>query len=393
MKNDYDKGGMKVPDIDCLNRALKMRQYVRAYNSNHTISEIQSILAGSEENYRCPKQEYCKITEDEAVSASAQVTINVLTDNNRKIYENLTEEEYECDRNLIKEICSINTTTYLVRKNRPLAVCVNKAIVNAGILTLGELVREYESENDPKMNKLMKISLSNFPKKLIKIAECFNEGIHEENNLLKHLRLENGMRIQVESVTAKELQNTLKVYMNKIEKCDFKTKLDVQYFDDANIMRMRQNCLNSKLRNIYFRLTHNDFFTRVRMKKYKMVESNECERCNNEETTKHLLWECVHVNNIWSIFNAIMFKIGRNDDLVRNYDNIYDIPISSAIAVVKLKVIQEMVQIIRPKMWNMNKMLNLIRDLKNIESYNAKINRSTDKFNKKWSIFEKILKQ
>ena len=393
MKNDYDKGGMKVPDTDCLNRALKMRQYVRAYKSNHTISEIQSILAGNEEHCRCPKQEYHKVTEDEAVSASAQSTINILTDNNRKIYEGLTEEEYECDINLIKEVCSINTRTYLERKNRPFAICMNKAIFNAGILTLGELVREYESENDPKMNKLMKISLSNFPNKLIKIAECFNEGIYEENNLLRHLRLENGMRIQVEAVTAKELQNTLKVFMNKIEKCDFKKRLDVQYFDDENIMRMRQNCRNSKLRNIYFRLTHNDFFTRVRMKKYKMVESNECERCNSEETTKHLLWECVHANNIWSIFNVIMSKIGRNTDSVGNYDNIYDIPASPAIAIVKLKIIQEMVQVVRPKMWNMSKMINLIRELKNIESYNAKINRIVNKLNNKWSIFENILKQ
>ena len=190
---------------------------------------------------------------------------------------------------------------------------------------------------------------------------------------MRHLRLENGIRIQVETVTAKELQNTLKVYMNKIEKCDFKTKLDVQYFDEANIMRMRQNCLNSKLRNIYFRLTHNDFFTRVRMRKYKMVEGNECKRCNIEETTKHLLWECLHANNIWSIFDMIMSKIGRNNDLVGNYDNIYDIPANPAISIAKLKIIQELVQVIRPKMWNMSKMINLIRDLKNIESYNVRV--------------------
>ncbi len=123
------------------------------------------------------------------------------------------------------------------------------------------------------------------------------------------------------------------------------------------------------------------------------VESNECERCNIEETTKHLLWECVHANNIWSIFNVIMSKIGRNTDSVGNYDNIYDIPASPAIVIVKLKIIQEMVQVVRPKMWNMSKMINLIRDLKNIESYNAKINRMVNKFNNKWSIFENILKQ
>jgi hypothetical protein len=35
-----------------------------------------------------------------------------------------------------------------------------------------------------------------------------------------------------------------------------------------------------KLRNIYFRLIHNDFFTGVRMEKYRMTKDDECPRYN-----------------------------------------------------------------------------------------------------------------
>jgi hypothetical protein len=389
MKNEYDKGGMKAPDVDCLNRALKMRQFVRAHKSDHTIADVQSLLTG----YQSPQQEYHKVTEDEAVTASAQTTINILTDNNRTRYEALTEDEYECDRNLIEEVCSINIKIYLERKNRPFAVCINKAMLNVGILTLGDLVREYESENDRKLIKAMKILLSNFPKKLIKIAECYNEN-DEETNSMEFLCLEDGRRLKIETITAKEYQTTLKTFMGKTERCDFKTKLNAQNFNDDNITRMRKNCHNSKLRNIYFRLTHNDFFTRLRMKKYKMVESDECERCcNNIETTKHLFYDCVQVKNIWIIFNEIMTKIGKGEDSVRKYEDIYKIPVLESITIVKLRIIQEMVQIIRPKEWNMNKVLNLIKELKNMECYNSKINGSKNKFKNKWLIFENILRQ
>jgi hypothetical protein len=389
MKNEYDQGGMKVPDMNCLNRAMKMRQFVRASNSNHSIAQIQLMLTGG----RQTQQEYRKITEEEAVIASAQTTVNILTDFNRKSYESLSEEEYESDRNLIEEVCSINVNTYLERMNRPFAVCVNRIVMNNGVVTLGELVREYESENDDKILKAMKITLANFPKKLIKIAECYNDNVDENSSSMQYLRLEDGRRINIEIITAKEFQITLKKFMNKTEKCDFPARLDVPGFDNANINKMRMNCHNSKLRNIYFRLTHNDFFTRVRMKKYKMVDSDECERCTNQETTRHLFYECVHANNIWQTFNEIMRRIGKNEDMVQKYEDIYEIPKLQAITILKLKIIQEMVQIKRPKTWSEENVIKLIRDLKNMECYNAKINKTKEKFDIKWSIFENILRQ
>jgi hypothetical protein len=210
---------------------------------------------------------------------------------------------------------------------------------------------------------------------------------------MEFLCLEDGRRLKIETITAKEYQTTLKTFMGKTERCDFKTKLNAQNFNDDNITRMRKNCHNSKLRNIYFRLTHNDFFTRFRMKKYKMVESDECERCNNIETTKHLFYECIQAKNIWIIFNEILTKVGKSEDSVRKYEDIYEIPVLESITIVKLRIIQEMVQIVRPKEWNMNKVLNLIGELKNMECYNSKINGSKNKFKNKWLIFENILRQ
>ena len=43
LKNSIEEGGLKVTDIDCLDRALKFRQYVRAAKCRHNISIIQLI--------------------------------------------------------------------------------------------------------------------------------------------------------------------------------------------------------------------------------------------------------------------------------------------------------------------------------------------------------------
>jgi hypothetical protein len=44
MKNDFPKGGMKVTDTESLNCSLKLKQFIRANNSNHAISKIQMHL-------------------------------------------------------------------------------------------------------------------------------------------------------------------------------------------------------------------------------------------------------------------------------------------------------------------------------------------------------------
>ena len=65
LKNDYCNGGLNITDIDCLNRSLKLRQFIRAGMANHPIRVIQKFcmeLAG----YTWPiEQEFYKITKKE----------------------------------------------------------------------------------------------------------------------------------------------------------------------------------------------------------------------------------------------------------------------------------------------------------------------------------------
>jgi hypothetical protein len=73
-------------------------------------------------------------------------------------------------------------------------------------------------------------------------------------------------RNNLNTITVKELQVTQKNAMKKIDILDVKNKVGIDNIDEDNITRFRSNCKNPKLRNIYFRLIHNDFFTHVRMK-------------------------------------------------------------------------------------------------------------------------------
>jgi hypothetical protein len=120
MKNDYQKGGMKVTDIDCLNRSLKLKQFIRAMNSKHAISMVQSYTSTGTRQRSEIKQEYSKVTNEEKICESAQETLNILCDYNRKQYVETSAEKLETDKILIDEVASINLMDYLKRNKKSL---------------------------------------------------------------------------------------------------------------------------------------------------------------------------------------------------------------------------------------------------------------------------------
>jgi hypothetical protein len=394
MKNDYVEGGLKITDIDSLNRALKLRQFIRAFKSNHEIRKIQA-WSSSKTGYGFHiYQEYRKQEETEAICEIAKETINIITEYNRGYYRNMGEEEYESDINLIQEVFAINLITYLERKNELLLLSYVKQITKLGINTLGELVQSYEHELDKNCNTIMKNILMTFPKQLISIAKSYhNDEINVDGNNLKYILISPGKRIDVNMITAKEFQLTLKKVLGRLENTDFKKKLNITSFDAENISKFRLTCKNPKLRNIYFRLIHNDFYTREKMKKFKMtqIESDKCQRCGVKETTRHLLWDCVHARNIWSLFNIFIKRIANASESTNNYEDIFLVSNNSCLVLIKIRVIQELIQINRPKNWSMDKITTLVKEIINIELFNSLAARKMDKFNNKWGRIKSMM--
>jgi type IV secretory pathway VirB4 component len=44
-----------------------------------------------------------------------------------------------------------------------------------------------------------------------------------------------------------------------------------------------------------------------KMFKCKMVNKNKCMKCAEEESYKHLLWECKEVQKIWELCNTKIY--------------------------------------------------------------------------------------
>jgi hypothetical protein len=69
---------------------------------------------------------------------------------------------------------------------------------------------------------------------------------------------------------------------------------------------------NVQHRNIMLRILNGDIFSMERLKRFRMVETDTCERCNMVETSTHLLLECQESKKIWKHVTTILKSVGIN---------------------------------------------------------------------------------
>jgi len=384
LKNEYEEGGMKAPDIECMNKALKLKQFLRANKVTHPICTIQKISCENNNYNEVINQEYDKLDNDHIIGCS-QSTINLLTDNMRnEIMKHV--EIGETNTIVINMVGSINISIYLRRKNELLVDCLFNTAKAEGIETLGELQQELEHTKDkPKLELLKKIQ-KYFPNHLLNSSSNFISEINEKTTLT-HIYLGNESFLPLDEVKVCHLHLILKKIMGKIETLDFCTKLGINTFEKSSLVGIRKQIQNVKFRNIYYRLINKDFFTRQKLHKYKITDSDKCLACNQVEDFKHLVWECRQVKETWNNLNEILSARGLQNENISTYEDVLNFGGSAAANTIKLCILQRFIQIDRQTKLSKESIDEMARGTITKEKYIALKNNKLPTFIKKWNGF------
>jgi hypothetical protein len=380
MKNDYDKGGLKITDIECLDKSLKLRQYIRANISSHPIAKIQQFNVEKTGLKTTMNQEFCIVDGTESICKTAQITINLITDMNRRL---AYREREECITSTlaINQIATINIETYLNRKGKVFLNCLFIPFRKEGIETYHDLIFAAETEVNERKLKNLETVINAFPKYFRDAANSFDENINSSLENMTHLLDSKAIWVPISEIKTNQLQIMLKEAMSKTECINLEKYLSKDISEKIDCLKFRRNCKNPKLRNMYFRLVHNDFYTYEKMFKYRMTESPNCPRCNLKETSKHMLWECKDSRIIWETYNETLHD---ENHKIKKYEDIFITDDLAILSTIKMKIVNELIQIIRPTGWGKERMTNLIKNLRNMELYNAAKNNTLSKTQRKW---------
>ena len=121
------------------------------------------------------------------------------------------------------------------------------------------------------------------------------------------------------------------------------------------------------------------------MVKFKMIESPECVRCGEIETNNHLLYECMYSRRMWNQYNFVIKDMLNSTFEVKRKEDIFNFEIGHIENIIKIRLINELIQIERPKIWTKEKIINMIVDTRNCDKYIAiENNHDMKHFNNKW---------
>ena len=300
LKGDYDEGGLKVPDIKVTDEALKLKQFLRAVECAHPIRQIQKFLTENLNYDFVYQQEYSRICALESVVGAAQVAINRITDEMRKV------NVETCPTSHVSLIASTDIVEFLTRKKRNLALCYFRRLFALGIESYIQLVRESMFPRGDNIKRLAEFVISEFPREWTAIM--LNGNVDEHISLTENFPINGEKAICISKVTVKNLKKVIGRRSTHNLNFPYITKLGINPHININPFKViRQVNHSTNLRFFKFRLLHGDIYTKERMFKFKMVQEDTCDYCGQRENVKHMLWDCPRLSNIWEKL-SVAFK-------------------------------------------------------------------------------------
>ncbi len=92
------------------------------------------------------------------------------------------------------------------------------------------------------------------------------------------------------------------------------------------------------------------------------------------------------MKQIWTLYNEYINNLGKSEGVMKEYKQIFTAGDEPGITIIKIRLIQEMIQIQRPKKRGTKRFEELVKDIVSIEKYNYKKKHQLQQFNVKWNL-------
>ena len=310
LKLPYEKGGLQAPDIAFLDKALKVKQFLRAMKTSHPINLVQKFQMeriGYDEYYKC---EYAKICKTDSVIAVFQHSCNYLTDQFRNRCSFMPIPDPDQLRDVINIIASTDVLEYLMRKRELMLINRYGQLANIGIINFKQLLNESIFPSNDITGNLAKYVLDFLPSAW-KTAVLSIEDINTDITYEHEFPSINLQVISHDQVTVKSIRKTLIEFLDtpphpytNFQKFQL---LNVNNGNPFTIIRKSIHMPRDKF--FKYRILQGDVFCNERLFRFKLAISPNCDFCSNiteVETIKHTLWDCPRSQRVWNLLKQLV---------------------------------------------------------------------------------------
>ena len=397
--NDYDEGGLKVPDIFSYCKALKI-SWIKRYIDPFNFSDWKKLLTDKIETMGGDK--FWGLTKQGLKLVSSKIQFGHFWTNVIHIWADLQENFTAAPETILSqplwynELIKINRRPYFYKNLCENGIFyINDIIDDAGnILSYQHFIHHYNLNINILTYNSLVSSIPRGWKRLIKdygkkLHDCLHDNlkflkIYEKPSRVFYMKILKQKTIYPKKAYAK-WENALNVDIN------------TDQWKHIHYLPFKET-KDTKLQTLQFRICHRIFFTNTMLMKCHLLEHELCTFCNDgRETIIHLFWECTHSQTIWTcLINSINENYNitlerRPEFFILGFP--YEVKLSDLHLLILL--IKKFIALSRQynKVPDWNSCKNYIVSYKKIDLYSAYLlhPKTAATIRQKWQSVEKIL--
>ena len=103
----------------------------------------------------------------------------------------------------------------------------------------------------------------------------------------------------IDKCTSKEIRE---VTFTKAAITEFKIGLTLNRATSESWSYRLSKLTSARHRNALLKCVHGEVYTKEKLHRFGLIDSNQCPRCNQIDTLRHKIFECVYTKKIWEEF-------------------------------------------------------------------------------------------
>jgi hypothetical protein len=285
---DVKKGGFGMLDISELDYGLKIRALGRLVVTKHPFLEIVKNRVSWDEFFN-PKESM--IVENVTIRG-----LDILTKDRDKMWEYGELASNAAFLDMVRKEKIINHLTRTGRNSSAFYITHRRGRRLVGDLDDRELNDISRYIDNRKLNIIRRaVALRNLPRNYeINYSIWLGRGFKE-----------------LSACKSKELRLSL---CSRNQLTDFKIGISLSILDSRTFFHRIAKLTSTQHKALLLRIVHGDIYTKEKLHKYGLSESNACPRCFQTETLQHKFATCDYVKRIWQVAAPLM-----GIDLTTNY--------------------------------------------------------------------------
>ena len=348
-------GGFGMLDIMALDESLKIKSLARTHESNHPficlLAERSSL-----KSYFYP---HCEVTVDPFLIKSLE-TLKKVRD------QTWDDPTVERNRFLLEEVREIPLRKLVNREGQLSLFFFSirlRGKTKVGELTpieLGQLNRFI----DRKKTKLISNAL--LTRQLPTNPSQPNIGVC--------IKTKQGVFKEIARSTSKEIRDSI---TDRTPICSYKIGETLSIAEALTWGNKLSRLTSTKHKNTLLRFVHGEFYTRLKLCRFNLSDTDECPRCGLVETLNHKFLECDYVKRIWSFTNHLRTSITTTDysllnpstaAMGSNYESNLTVLTLNAEVLLRISYLKaDQNFLLHPKTFVKNCLRTLARNEKNVE--------------------------